>query len=110
VVEAAGGDDVRPDGAFKVTLVLPDGAESSFYCAPDVAITEAAEEAGFELPISCCSGSCGVCAGQVIEGEIDQEDQTCLEEDQVAKGYAMLCVAFPKGDIKVRTEVEAELS
>jgi len=100
----------RPEGQFKITIVKPDGGESSFYCPGDTYILDAADEAGIELPASCRSGSCGVCAGKLISGEVDQEEQTALEEDQVKAGYVMLCVASPLGDVKVRTEVEAELS
>lgn len=74
-----------------------------------VSILEAAEEAGVELPSSCQSGSCSSCVGKVESGEIDQTDQVFLDEEQVAKGFALLCVTYPRSDCTIRTHQEPYL-
>jgi ferredoxin len=69
-------------------------------CAEGRTVLEAGQDAGLDLPFSCQGGTCQTCMVKV-EGEIDQEEALALSPGERARGYALICVGKPKGDLIV---------
>ncbi|MCL6435346.1 MAG: 2Fe-2S iron-sulfur cluster binding domain-containing protein [Leptolyngbyaceae cyanobacterium HOT.MB2.61] len=72
----------------------------------DRKILEVADEAGLDLPKSCTAGVCTTCAAQILEGTVEQGDAMGIGPDLRKQGYALLCVAYPRSDLKIETEKE----
>jgi ferredoxin len=75
----------------------------------DKQILRAAFGAGIDLPTSCNSGVCTTCAAKIISGEVDQREGMGVSPEHSAAGYVLLCIAYPRSDLKIETEKEDEL-
>ncbi|MBD2035576.1 2Fe-2S iron-sulfur cluster binding domain-containing protein [Phormidium sp. FACHB-592] len=82
------------------------GSTHTLQVPDDQTILEAAQASGLELPNSCNAGICTTCAAQVIEGRVDQPDAMGVSPELREQGYALLCVAYPRSDLKIETEKE----
>jgi len=95
---------------YNVTLTSEEHEiDQTIECADDTFVLDAAEELGLELPYSCRAGACSTCAGIVKSGEIDQSEQSFLDEDQMGEGFVLTCIAYPKSDCTIAVHEEEAL-
>ena len=64
-------------------------------------ILELSEELGIGIENSCRVGTCGVCKVKMTAGEVDQEVQDALDDDDKANGIILACQAKPKTEVTV---------
>ncbi len=75
----------------------------------DQYILHSLEERGYGLPFSCRNGACTTCAVRIKSGEVYQPEAMGLSAELRKRGYALLCVSYPRSDIEAETQDEDEV-
>ncbi len=85
------------------------GQNYTIEVSEDKTVLDAAAEADLHLPTSCGAGVCTTCAALLTEGTVDQTEGMGVSTELQQEGYALLCVAYPRSDLKIVTEKEDEV-
>jgi ferredoxin len=107
----------RDPGILKVTFMTQiytveihhQGEIHTIEVPEDKQILRAAGAAGIYLPTSCNAGVCTTCAAQILAGQVEQGEGMGVSTELQAQGYALLCVAYPRSNLKIVTEKEDEV-
>lgn len=85
------------------------GAHYTVEVPEDRYILQTAENQAADLPFSCRNGACTTCAVRVLSGELYQPEAMGLSPELRDRGYALLCVSYPRSDLEVETQDEDEV-
>ncbi|MBD2609626.1 2Fe-2S iron-sulfur cluster binding domain-containing protein [Scytonema hofmannii FACHB-248] len=86
--------------------ILHQGKTHTLQVPENETVLSVADAAGLDLPSSCHAGVCTTCAGQITQGTVDQTDGMGVSPELQKQGYALLCVAYPRSDLKIETGKE----
>jgi ring-1,2-phenylacetyl-CoA epoxidase subunit PaaE len=68
----------------------------------ELTILETLEQAGYDPPYSCTSGTCATCMAKIISGKVRMDQCFALSDQEVADGYVLTCQSHPvDGDVEV---------
>ena len=86
---------------FNVTVQLC-GGDRSACCRGDEFILDCMERNGINLPFTGRAGADENEIGFLVSGQVDQRDQTYLNDTEIASGLFMYSVAYPLSDVVFR--------
>jgi ferredoxin len=89
--------------------ILHQGNTYTIQVPEEQTILQAAQAADIDLPNSCNAGVCTTCAAQILAGTVDQSDGMGVSPELQAEGYVLLCVAYPRSDLKLESEKEEQV-
>lgn len=95
---------------YQVRLINPDlNLDQTIAVPEDEYILDVASTIDVRLPSGCQQGNCSVCVAKLVEGEVDQSEQSFLSPQELEAGYMLPCIAYPRSDCTLLTHQEQVL-
>ncbi|MFM6191413.1 2Fe-2S iron-sulfur cluster-binding protein [Planktothrix sp.] len=92
---------------YQVRLINESQGLDCILAVPDDQyILDIAKDNGIRLPSGCEQGDCSVCVAKLLKGQVDQSEQKFLRPAEIAMGYTVTCVAYPRSDCTLYTHQE----
>ena len=85
----------------KITV---EGTDIVAECDEDEPIAECLEMHDIYIECDCRVGVCGTCEIKLTHGTVNQDNQSVLDEDQLASGSILSCIACPQSDCTVKID------
>lgn len=87
--------------SFFQGCVLP--GDQAFEAWPEQSLLVAMAQAGIYWPVSCRTGTCRTCIGQLLEGQVRyQIAWPGLSAEEKQAGWILPCVARPLGNVVLK--------
>ncbi|MED5372414.1 MAG: 2Fe-2S iron-sulfur cluster-binding protein [Myxococcota bacterium] len=95
---------INEDTTFTVRLFnASEGLDVEIEAYAGEFILDAADRLAVDLPSSCRNGGCTVCAGRLVRGSMEMEEQYVLEDEHLDQGFRLLCCAAVTSDAEIET-------
>jgi ferredoxin len=95
--------------SFAIELELPSGEREVVRVGAEEYVLDAARATGLRLPSVCEQGWDIACAAKVLAGTFDHSDARRYYREDEEAGFALLCVAKPRSDARLRTHATEEM-
>ena len=83
-----------------------EGTDTWFECDEHEPILECLERNDVMADCDCRVGVCGTCKAELVTGQVDQEEQGVLSQEELDLSLILTCVAYPETDCVVRIPEE----
>jgi ferredoxin len=97
------GDGESDAPSYTVVFLDRDG-RTEVEISEDEKLLYPALDAGVDIPYACEVGRCGQCTGK-YDGDANEvvthEGNRFLDEDRIAEGWLLTCVAYPRADFEL---------
>ena len=87
---------------YNITI---EGSSETYECDEHEPILECLERNDVLVECDCRVGVCGTCKVILVNGTVDQDEQAVLDDQQIASGTILSCVAYPQSDCAIRVIV-----